>query len=91
MPDRTGRLTAADKSRVFRWLQQRGTRHACPVCNHNNWTIADHLLTGTVHTEDARAALNEAYPQVALVCNHCAFVKYFMALPMGLGHPPRQD
>ncbi len=85
MPDPSGRLSAAEKNRVAQWLQQRGRHHACPVCGHNKYMIADHLIAARIHAEDPRTIAHETYPQVALVCNHCAHVKYFMAVPMGIG------
>ena len=85
MPDATGRLSAEEKTHVARWLQQRGHHHACAVCGHHKYMIADHLIAARIHAEDPRTIADETYPQVALVCNHCAHVKYFMAVPMGIG------
>lgn len=85
MPDATGRLSAEEKSHVIKWLQQRGKHHECPVCTNNKWTVADHMIAGRIHAEDPRTIVRESYPQVALVCNNCAHVRYFMALPLGLG------
>ncbi len=85
MPDPKGRLSAEEKNHIAQWLKRRGHHHACAVCGHNKYVIADHLMASPVHVSDPATVARDTYPQIALVCNHCAHVKYFMALPMGIG------
>ena len=95
MPDASGRLTPEDRNLVMHWLQSKGRNHDCPVCKTNRWMIGDHLVNGLVHAPDSRLPPRENYPQVVLVCSHCAYTRYFMAVPMGLARaidlgPPRK-
>ncbi len=87
MPDANGRLTPDDRNQVVQWLQAKGRNHECPVCASNKWMIGDHLVNGQVHVVDGQLPPRESYPQVILVCNNCAYTRYFMAVPMGLVRP----
>ncbi len=82
MPDKDGKLTAAEKATVSAWLNTKGKNHNCPVCATNVWSIGDHLLFGMPFYGGGLRVGGAAYPQVFLVCTNCAYTRHFMAVPV---------
>lgn len=84
MPDKNGKLTADEKKKIVEWLDDKGRDHSCPVCKQNSWTVADHVMSGVVHTGGGITFGGASYPTVMIVCNNCAYTRQFMAVPVGL-------
>lgn len=84
MPETNGQLTSGEKEKFLAWVNEKGVNHNCPVCQKNNWTVGDHLLSGMVHTGNGISIGGAAYPTAILVCTNCAYTRNFMALPIGL-------
>lgn len=84
MPDKNGILTADDKDRAIAWLNDKSFRHECPVCNQNHWSIGEHLINAMPFTGTNLIIGGPSYPMMFVVCNNCAHVRHFMAIPVGL-------
>ncbi|WP_415717132.1 hypothetical protein [Roseibium sp.] len=84
MPDQNGLLSKSDKDKVIAWLDQKGRNHNCPVCSNNNWSIGDHLLSGTAFAGGNIVVGAPAYPMAFIVCSNCAYTRHFMAIPLGI-------
>ena len=79
------KLTASQKEKLARWLNDKGRVHSCPVCSTNSWMIADHLTAGVIVSTDGNTHVGGVtYPQAIVVCNNCSYVRTFMAVPIGL-------
>lgn len=85
-------LTKDDRNRIVAWLTERQKNGHCPVCNTNKWTVGAHLLHGQVVSPNGGIMIGGAtYPQAFVVCDHCAYVRTFMAVPIGLDFLKRED
>ena len=84
MPDSTGKLSDDEKAAVVQWLQNKTKFHQCPSCGANNWSIGDHLVNITPYTGGSLIVGGMTYPVALIVCNVCAYVRQYMAVPMGL-------
>jgi hypothetical protein len=94
MPDRNGVLTAEERNRIAAQLGQKGKNTACPVCLENAWSIGEHLISAKVHMGGHLVFGGPTYPQAFIVCTNCGYVRYFMAVSLGLlsaGPAPEQD
>lgn len=86
MPGNDGLLTPAEKQTIAKWLNEKSRNYLCPICNTNNWSIGDHLLSSMVFHGGGLVIGGTSYPQFFLVCQNCAFTRNFMAVPvLGLG------
>ena len=84
MPDPNGKLSVEESKLIAKHLDDKGVNHSCPVCNHNNWSIGAHLLNGMVHTPGGVTIGGPTYPMAFIVCGNCAYVRQFMAIPLGI-------
>ncbi len=84
MPDKDGLLSAAELEQIANWLQAKGRRHDCPVCQENAWAIGAHLISAKVHLGGHLAFGGPTYPQAVIVCGNCGLVRSFMATAIGL-------
>lgn len=87
MPDSDGKLNAADKEKALSWLNAKAKFHNCPSCGDNNWTFGDDLLNMMPYTGGSMIIGGPTYPVAFLVCNTCAYVRQYMAIPMGMLEP----
>lgn len=84
MPDKNGVITDAENAKIVAWLNKKGVNHSCPICNQNDWSIGSHVISSNVHIANGVMLGGPSYPIVFTVCNNCAYVRQFMAVPMGL-------
>ena len=77
-------LTRQQKDLVSDWLNPRWLTKKCPVCSHNNWVIADHLVHGLTYSGGGVTIGGPLYPLVLLICQNCAHTLVFNAVVMGL-------
>ena len=84
MAEPTGKLSQIDKDKIVEWVNTRSKFHNCPSCGDNNWTVGDDLLNMMPYNGGNLVLGGPAYPAAFLVCNHCAYVRQYMAVPMGL-------
>ncbi len=80
MPDSGGKLTPEEKQKIIAWMNERGKSHTCPVCQENNWTVGDHLLSGMVYQGGNLLVGGTHYPQFFVTCNNCFYTRQFMAV-----------
>ena len=79
-------LNRAAKQRFVKWLNSRTNEHNCPVCQKNDWSVGDYFMHGVLFSlrQPPAMAGGSAYPIVFLVCNHCAYIRQFMAIQAGI-------
>jgi hypothetical protein len=85
MPNADGKLTPAEIETFRLWLNQKQRNHNCEVCGENNWGLGEHLLHGQIFTGGGLVVGGTTYPQAFIVCNNCAHIRLFMAVPIGIG------
>ena len=84
MPDQHGKLTQADKQKAINWFNTKTKNHNCPSCGENSWTVGDDLLNLMPYTGGNMIIGGPSYPTAFLVCNSCAYIRQYMAIPMGI-------
>lgn len=84
MPNDNGKLSESDKRQIANWLNERARSNHCPSCGSNNWSMGDDLFNLMPYTGGGMIIGGPTYPVVFLVCNHCAYVRQYMAMPMGI-------
>lgn len=84
MPEENGKLTQKDKTKIADWLNNKSKFHNCPSCGSNAWTLGDDLLNLMVYSGGNLVLGGPTYPVAFLVCNTCAYVRQYMAVPMGI-------
>ena len=91
MPNEDVKLSEGQKAKFKKWLNDKGKNFPCPFCQENSWTIPDHLIEGLRFSGKGLQIGGSSYPQVVLVCNNCAYVRYFMAVRIGLLDGEQQE
>lgn len=86
MPDRHGKLSQAEKEKIKAHLEQYGKEHRCPVCDHAQWSVGDHLLQGIIYRGGGLHIGGESYPQFLIICTTCLYTRHFMAVPLGIAN-----
>lgn len=84
MSDQSGTISKGDKEKIVAWLNEKATMHHCPSCGKNNWTIGNDLINMMPFSGGDVIIGGPTYPAAFLVCNHCAYIRQYMAIPMGL-------
>jgi hypothetical protein len=80
-------LTQEQKDRIVAWLKARGAPRACAACGHNNWTMANHLVSPPLHRVSGGGGFmfgGPAYPQAMVICANCGHTVYFNTVVMGI-------
>ncbi|SCZ67706.1 hypothetical protein [Epibacterium ulvae] len=78
------RLTQEEKDQVGDWVASKATNSNCPVCDHNSWAVGDYLVQNPAYVPGSSKPGRASYPAAMLMCSHCAYLRLFMAAPMGL-------
>lgn len=79
-----GKLDHDQRRKFIEWINEKAVNHNCPVCNHNNWTTGPQLVTPMTHADSGIMIGGASLPMALLLCNNCAFVRHFAAIPIGL-------
>jgi len=62
-----------------------GRNNQCPVCETNNWSIFEDLVSPLcMDLEYKRAIEGKLLPIVVLICNDCGYVRQIAAGKIGL-------
>jgi hypothetical protein len=65
-------------------LDRKGTANKCSVCGHANWAAGDtRLLLGAL-SDDGSLLMGQGLPAVAIVCNHCGFIRLHSSAVLGI-------
>lgn len=83
-PREARRLTDAEKEQIGDWVASKCTTNECPCCGENTWAIGDYLIQNAAYVPGSSKPGRASYPSVMLMCSHCAYLRSFMAAPMGL-------
>ena len=76
-------LSEQDVSKVNAWFQMHGVRPECPQCASLNQSLESHL--SLVPSYSPRTGRRGAgVPILSVICNDCAHISLFAAVPMGL-------
>ncbi len=78
------RLTQAEKDQVGDWVASKGVHNTCPVCDHNTWAVGDYLVQNAAYVPGSSKPGRASYPAAMLMCSNCAYLRLFMAAPIGL-------
>ena len=74
---------AFDPREMQRWLRSRGVPEECPACGKTG--DAQVSLVAPAHLDDSEIPiLNEVLPMAALVCGHCAHIRFFSLRHLGI-------
>ena len=77
-------LTEEQKKKVGEWLDiRKKTNAVCPSCSLNNWDFGD-VISAPVYTPGGIAMGVSTVPMVQVICNNCAFIRLFAAVPIGI-------
>ncbi len=83
MPDYNGLLTTEDRTKIDDWLKTNWHMGKCPVCNHQNWVLADHVVTPILYS-GVGFIQGARYPQIMIICQGCGYTLYFNAITAGI-------
>ncbi len=78
------RLTPAEKDMIGDWVASKCTNHDCPVCGQNAWAVGDYLIQNGTYIAGTSRVGRASYPAAMLMCSNCAYLRTFMAAPIGL-------
>ena len=76
-------LSSEQQQKVQAWLNSKGIKVACPCCGHNNWSLGE-IISSPIMTQGGMQIGGPSVPAVQVVCNNCAYINHFAAVPMGL-------
>ena len=71
-----------DDKKLGAWLKSKGVKPACAACGKRKWSIGD-TVAGPLYSQ-AGAMPGVNFPMVVQICDHCAFVRVFAGVTMGL-------
>lgn len=65
------------------WLNSKGVNPNCPACGHSKWTVGD-VIAAPVFAGGGFNIGGPTVPMVQVICNNCAYVRLFAAVPAGV-------
>lgn len=71
------------------WFKSKNINMSCPSCGHNAWSAADIVVAPKF--ERGIVIGGPAVPMIQLICNHCAYVRSYAAIPIGLLEKETQE
>ena len=76
-------LSSDQLEKLQKWMNNKGLNPTCPVCNENKWSTGD-VISAPVFDKGGFQIGGPTVPMVQLICNNCAYVRLFAAVPIGL-------
>jgi hypothetical protein len=76
-------LTPEQGNKLQAWLNTKGVVASCPACGKNQLNAGD-IIAGSSYSAGGMSMGGPTIPMVQLVCGHCAYVRLFAAVPIGL-------
>jgi hypothetical protein len=81
-------LIPAQQEKLTEWVARKGVTQRCPACGSSSgWTQGDVVGSYEVTPGGLRISADSVTPTVQLICNSCAYVLHFAAVPIGLYEP----
>ena len=77
-------LDQAQGQKLDAWLRAKAPLGlACPVCQRKQWSVGD-IVSAPTWSPQGFAIGGPTVPTIQVICNHCAYVMHFAAVPIGL-------
>jgi predicted nucleic-acid-binding Zn-ribbon protein len=83
MPDVNGVLTPAERVVIDIWMKRNWKMGICPVCQNQNWVLADHVVTPIFYSQ-VGITQGAGYPQLMIICKNCGYTLYINASIVGI-------
>lgn len=77
-----GNLQPHQFDTAMKWLKDKCSEAACPVCNRTDWTAEDGFIMPSPPPAGGMPADGSA--MIVVVCNNCAYIRLFSAKKMGV-------
>lgn len=77
-------LSAAQQQKMTAWVQTKGANAVCGACGQNNWSAGDVVAAPVMEASGNINIGGPSVPMAQLICNNCAYVMLFAAVPIGL-------
>ncbi len=84
MPDYNGVLTEDERQKIDDWIKKNWHIRNCPICRHQNWILADHVVMPILYSEYGITSSASGYPQIMIICKNCGYTLCFNAITMGI-------
>ena len=76
-------LNQQDAEKVQDWLNSKGAKATCPACGQSTWSIGDVIAPPVMQGGNISMG-GPSVPMVQVICNHCANISLYAAVPMGV-------
>ncbi len=79
-------MTESEKQKIIKKLQEKGVKIDCPMCEHNNFIIADGYFNNPMHSDFQGGLVlgGPSIPTIAIVCGNCGFTSQHALGVLGL-------
>ena len=79
-------LNAAQQQKAQTWVNSKHALGQCPACHTTGWSFGE-IVIGANFTPGGGMQLGGGgVPMLQVVCNNCAYIAMFAAVPMGLAN-----
>ena len=74
------------KKKIAAKLNEKGVRPTCPMCNNNNFILADGYFSHTLQSNIQSGLVigGPAIPTIAIICSNCGFTSEHALGVLGL-------
>ena len=76
-------LTPEQSKKTQDFLNRKRRNHQCPSCGQSNWSPGD-VIMAPVMQNGGVAMGGPSVPMVQVICDNCAYVQLYAAVPIGL-------
>jgi hypothetical protein len=67
------------------WLQRKNVNPRCPSCGTSQWSVGELVAGLNVDPTGGGVSVGgNIVPLIQLICNNCAYVRSYAAVPIGL-------
>ena len=66
------------------WLKSKKVKWRCSSCGHSDWGAGDIVSVPKFDSFSGIVIGGETIPMIQLICNNCAYIRFYAAIPMGL-------
>lgn len=79
-------LSEEQKQEIIRKLQEKGVKTKCPMCDHDNFIIADGYFANIVQKKPVGAIVlaGQTIPTIPIICAKCGFISQHAIGILGL-------